>query len=261
MMAHKKRDTMLSAAFAAENPSPESPTTPGTPLVMNQTNPNGRVHFTLALVSHRFLVPNNAAYKSYRTSTSTYVKGFSQTYTIVPNANVCWWHRRIMFATKDTFTTSAVLQSIGAEATAGSALSSLPMVDLGNITTGPYNDLRNDVLGSLFAGTGGVDWVSPFRAKTDKTRVTVISDRSFNYASGNDVAKPVIRKMYDSINKTLVYDDEENGLSIIPAPTSVDSKLGIGNIFLADFYFCPAPAVDEDTLTVSSQSTYYWHEK
>jgi len=135
------------------------------------------------------------------------------------------------------------------------------MRDLGNITTGPYNDLRDNILDSLFAGNGGTDWISPFRAKTDKTRVTILSDRSFNYSSGNETSKPVIRKVYDAINRSVVYDDDEDGLQMVPRPLSVDSKPGIGNIYLVDFYFCPAPDEPEDALTVSSQATYYWHEK
>lgn len=166
-----------------------------------------------------------------------------------------------MFASKELFTTVEVQQSIGAQSFQGDSATVLRMRDLGNITAGPYNDLRANVLGKLFTGTGGIDWVSPFRAKTDKTRVTILSDRSFNYCSGNEAPKPVIRKMYDSINKTIVYDDDEDGLSMTPSPVSVDSKSGLGNIYLVDFFFCPAPSEPEDALTVSSQSTYYWHEK
>jgi len=251
---------MLSAAFDGANPSPESPVNPGTPLQMNQTNANGRVHMTVANVTHRYLVPNNAAYRAFRTSTSTYVKGFSQTYTIIPSSSTCWWHRRIMFASKDLFSNAELGQSVGVQPFPNS-ITNVPMRDLGNITEGPYNDFRNSVLDKLFAGTGGVDWTSPFRAKTDKTRVTIISDRSFNYSSNNEAPKPVVRRVYDSINKTVVYDDEEDGLTIDPSPHSVDSKRGLGNIFVADFYFCPAPDDPDDALTVSSQSTYYWHEK
>lgn len=260
MLSRKKRDTMLSAAFAGSNPSPESPVNPGTPLVMNQTNPNGRVHMTLANVSHRYLVPNNSSYTAYRTDTTTYVKGFAQTYTIIPSSSTCWWHRRIMFATKEIYSTVEIQQSIGVQSFTGST-TNLPMRDLGNTTEGPYDQLRNNVLGEIFSGTGGVDWISPFRAKTDRTRVTILSDRSFNYSSGNEAPKPRIIKTYDAINKSLVYSDVENGLSMTPSPLSVDSKRGIGNIYVVDFYFCPAPDEAEDALTVSSQSTYYWHEK
>jgi len=261
VMSRKKRDSMLSGAFDGLNPSPESPVTGGIALQMNQTNANGRVHMTFANVSHRYLVPNNAAYRAYRTDTRTYVKGFSQTYTIVPTSSSCWWHRRIMFASKELFTTVEVQQSIGAQSFQGDSATVLRMRDLGNITEGPYNDLRNAVLDRLFSGTGGIDWISPFRAKTDKTRVTVLSDRSFNYSSGNEVSKPVIRKVYDAINRTVVYDDDEDGLSMTPSPLSVDSKSGLGNIYLVDFFFCPAPDDPDDALNVSSQATYYWHEK
>jgi len=261
MLSRKKRDTMLSAAFSGSNPSPESPVTPGTPLQMTANSPtNGRVHMTFTNVSHRYLVPNNSAYTAYRTATNTYVKGFSQTYTIIPNNESAWWHRRIMFATKEIYSTVEIQQSIGVQPFLGST-TNLPMRDLGNITEGPYNDLRNNILGELFAGTPGVDWISPFRAKTDRTRISVISDRSFNYSSANDTAKPRIIKTYDAINKSVVYSDVENGLSMNPSPLSVDSKRGIGNIYVVDFYFCPSPEDDGVDLTVSSQSTYYWHEK
>jgi len=261
MLSKKKRDTMLSAAFAGANPSPESPVSLGVPLQMNQDNPSGRVHFTLANISHRWLVPNNASYEAYRTSTSTYVKGFSQTYTIIPNSSTCWWHRRIMFASKKLYGGNDDLAAAIGVQQYPNATTNLPMRDLGNITEGPYNDLRNDVLEDLFAGTGGIDWVSPFRAKTDKRIVTVISDRSFNYSSSNEVSKPRVIRMYDAINKSLVYADEQNGLSMDPSPASVDTKVGVGNIYVLDFYFSPAPDDPEDSLTVSSQSTYYWHEK
>lgn len=261
MTSRKKRDTMLSAAGAGSNPLPSAAIAAGTPLTMNQTNGNGRVHMTMANVTHRWLVPNNASYEAYRTATSTYVKGMSQTYTVIPTSSVAWWHRRIMFASKDIFTTNAVQATIGAQASSTASASQLVMRDLGNVTSGDYSDLRDTVLGVLFAGIGGIDWVSPFRARTDKTRVTILSDRSFNYASGNAVSRPVIKRVYDSINRSVVYGDDENGLSMDPSPFSVDSKAGLGNIYLVDFYFCPAPSDAGDALNVSSSSTYYWHEK
>lgn len=260
-MSRKKRDNMLSAAASGSNPSPATAPSVGVPLQMNQTNDNGRVHMTLANLSHRYLVPNNSAFTAYRTDTYTYVKGFSQTYTVVPSSATAWWHRRIMFASKDLFTSTQVQTTIGVQPFTESN-TALPMRDLGNAPTdGPYEELRNAVLLQLFAGTPGIDWVSPFRAKTDKTRVTVLSDRSFNYSSGNESPKPRIIKTYDAINKTLVYSDVENGLTMNPSPYSVDTKQGLGNIYIVDFYFCPAPAEATDALTVSSQSTYYWHEK
>jgi hypothetical protein len=140
------------------------------------------------------------------------------------------------------------------------------MRDLSGQSTGEYRDVKNSVENFLFQGTKGVDWSSLFSATIDRTRVDLISDKRTNLSSGNAAAKPRVVKRYNPINKTLVYDDEENLLSMVPSGFSVQTKQGMGNLYVYDMFTCPAPVTPgsdagASSLRISSTQTLYWHEK
>jgi len=262
MMAKKKRDTMLSAASAGTNPDPSAQPQIGQPFTVRQdtgNQSNQRVHVTVANLSHRWLQPSNYSYAARRTATRTYVTGVAETYRLVPNSSVQWWHRRVVFSTKDTLT-STLSAAIGAEPISGD-ITRRVFRDLSGTSTGVWQELAVNLISLVFKGTIGVDWQDPMKAPIDRSRVNIHSDRFTNISSGNDSSRAKIVKHYTRIGKTLQYNDEENGTAVDVSPFSVDSKIGVGNIFVADFFHCPSPSDTTDEMTITSNTTYYWNER
>lgn len=266
MLSRKKRDTMPSAAANGINPDPNSTTIDGALSISGNTTSlyhNG-YHMTLQVPSFRFLNPNNAAYLAFRTDTRPFIKGISEKYQLVPNDAAVWEHRRIVFASKALFV-AAVLPNIGAQTAANDVNSRRQFRDMSGVTTGNYTTLQTQLYDVVFEGVDTTDWRNPMLAKVDRARVDLIQDIRYQIFSGNAVARTKYKNYWTSINKTIQYDDEENGLSISPAATSVSDKRGMGNIYVLDLFYCVNP-VDplnpgNSVLAVSSQQTMYWHEK
>lgn len=261
-MSHKKKDTMLQAAAGGNNPAPSATISLGQNItILGTTTDATNIHKFIFCPTYRFLVPNNAAYQAYRTSTTPFIKGVSETFEFTPNDSSTWWHRRILFSYKAPVASgSATMGTLGAQATAADT-SRRVFRDLSGETTGAYKDTVTFTEQILFRGQAGTDWINPFTAPLDKTRVTIHSDKRLVLSSGNDVPRPRIVKRYDAINKTLVYDDDENGLTIVPSSLSVQDKRGIGNIYVYDMFYCPAPDSTTTSLRVGSTQTLYWREK
>lgn len=261
-MAHKKKDVMLQASAAGTNPPPSSTIALGQNVTILGTSVDGTsIHKFMFCPTYRFLVPNNAAYAAYRTSSTPYIKGLSETFEFTPNDSSVWWHRRIVFSYKAPIAqNAAAMSTLGAQATAD-ATSRRVFRDLSGETSGSYKDTVTFTEQVLFRGQQGTDWINPFTAPVDRSRVNLHSDKRLTLGSGNDSARPRIVKRYDAINKTLVYDDDENGLTIVPSPLSVQTKRGIGNIFVYDMIHCPVPEASTTQLRIGASQTLYWHEK
>lgn len=121
--------------------------------------------------------------------------------------------------------------------------------------------LQQIVNGALFRGTEGVDWIDHMVAPLDRTRMTILSDKTRIIQSGN--ARGVIRKYSDyfSFNKNLLYDDQEDGQGKVDSRWSVTSKIGMGDVFIMDFFRCAVAGAPVDLLTWASNATLYWHER
>lgn len=261
-MAHKKKDTMLQASAGGNNPAPSSNIALGQNITILGTTVDGtNIHKFMFCPTYRFLVPNNAAYAAYRTSSTPYIKGIAETFEFTPNDSSVWWHRRIVFSYKAPVAQNAsAMSTLGAQATA-EATSRRVFRDLSGETAGSYKDTVTFTEQILFRGQQNTDWINPFTAPIDRSRVNLHSDKRLTLGSGNDAARPRITKRYDVINKTLVYDDDENGLTIVPSALSVQTKRGIGNIYVYDMFHCPVPESSATSLRVGSTQTLYWHEK
>lgn len=263
-MATKKRDIMVSIAAQGTNPSPTAAASVGNLRIsaaVTNAAANG-VHMTLFSPTYRYLQPNNAAYIAFRTSSRPFIKGIAETYAFLPNDGSVWYHRRIVVATKFQFTAdAATLQGIGAQSGPG-AVSYRRFSDLTGQASGAYQQMWDVVQDQLFQGVKLTDWTDQMTAKVDNTRFTVLADKRYALTSGNAAPRPYFKKHYTKIEKTVVYDDEENGTSITPSPFSVDSKPGIGNVFVFDLFEAPVP-IDTvtSTLAITSTQTLYWHEK
>jgi hypothetical protein len=258
---------MVSAGAPGTNPPPNTLFT-GSTIRLNPltTNPNAvGVHHLLYCPSRKYMVPNNASYLPRRTATRTYVKGISETWTIGPADQSTWWWRRIVFSIKGLVPNAdaTVMSRIGAEISASSG-SSRKLVDLTGESTGDYQKVYDTIQELVFQGVKTTDWSDVMLAKVDKTRINLHYDTRTVISSANDRPRPRVIKRYHAINKTLHYDDQENGLEINPLPYSVESKQGMGDILILDLFQCKAPDQSDATksgLNLECSSTYYWHEK
>lgn len=265
-MSTKKRDTMLSAApTTGPNPSPGSPPIPNQFIAFRSITTNtiaDNVHMTMFCPSWRYLQIDNANQVARRTASSTFVKGISETYQITPTDQAAWEWRRIAISVKGRMDLLVdTMSTIGAQF-GPTNLTQRFFKDLTGDTTGTYNIIWDKVQQYLFRGIKGTDWADQMTAKLDTTRVNVHSDVMRLISSNNDTSRPRTVKTYIPINKTIVYDDEENGTQMSVSPCSVTSKPGLGDIYIFDLFTCRAPLNDPATqIQIKSSMTYYWHEK
>lgn len=266
MMSVKKKDTMMSQAAVGINPNPNSTVVSGGLLITDTTTStyHAGIHMTLQIPSYRFLVANNSAFKSFRTSTRPFIKGLFEQYQIAAADASVWEHRRIVWSSKDVYS-ATVAANIGAMSAQGDAVSYRVFRDMSGVTSGNYTDLQTRLYDVVFQGIDSVDWRTPFLAKVDRSRVNLLSDTKYQISTNNAVPRTKYKKFWTPINRTIQYDDEENGLNVSPSPISVSSKSGMGNIFVLDLFQCvnkdPATTAGNAVLQVSSSQTLYWHEK
>lgn len=195
-----------------------------------------------------------------RTKSATYARGYKEVTTYRVTGGIPWRHRRIVFTMKG-------LPALLLSATA-------PLV--GNFTPDFYylttslgivrqtNVLDNSKVQTLtnliFRGAQAADWFSPFNAKTDTTRISVVSDKTVHFNPGNSNGQVKLMKRWIPLNKRLVYGDDEQNASLNTTPFSTQGKQGMGDVFIVDFY--QSTATDSaQGLSVNHEGTYYWHEK
>lgn len=194
---------------------------------------------------------------SARTQSQTYARGYKEvsTYRVVGGAP--FRHRRIVFALKG-------LPNYLRDLSAGLFTPDFYFAEfatVGNVRmlTPLSATFSTIIAGHLFRGFQGRDWQSPFNAKVDTTRVSLISDHTtvFNPPNESGVNR-VIKKWYP-LNKNLLYDDDENGETVTGNPFSVTSKPGMGDCYIIDFY--QSTASKDASLLVNHEGTYYFHER
>jgi len=131
-------------------------------------------------------------------------------------------------------------------------------------TTGD-GTMNLDYLQGVFAGTRGLDWRNPMTAKTDTSRVMIHSDRRFKVSSGNQTQPVKEISFYDSIERNMTYDDDENGGLILTNGWSEWSRRGKQQntyvILLAMSVNGGATAGQDTQFFHDIESTVYWHER
>ena len=111
----------------------------------------------------------------------------------------------------------------------------------------------------IFKGEQGIDWQGTYDAKLDRTRVTVLSDVRRSLKSGNSSAHEHTFKLWYPFNKTIVYDDDEIGSSKGSSAFSVQSKAGMGDVYVYDLF--RKIGGGGSAMAIGGNSTFYWHER
>lgn len=204
-------------------------------------------------------VTNQLIDQSDRTSTTCYMKGFSEHIRIQTSSALPWFWRRICFTGKGPLFAQSPTP-INPEATYADTSNGMERLWL-NLSINNSPDYFNSITSLLFKGVSQKDWTDPLIAPLDTSRISVKYDKTQTFKSGNSVGTVAERKMWHPMNKNLVYDDDENGAATTTSYSSVQSKAGMGDYYIVDIFTSGSGGAASDIIRVDSNSTLYWHEK
>jgi len=220
------------------------------------------------------------------------MKGLAENITISTTGASPWQWRRICFTFKGNYLIEPFTISQGTDTISfdhnvffrntynGESGVFRPMYDLAsyygkNTTTpgtpGTVPAAYFRLINSMFRGVAAqqnpnsptlADYINVMTAKTDNTELTVKYDKTITIASGNDAGMQRNYKRYHPMEKTLVYDTLEQGTDTLASSMSTESKPGMGDYYVVDFFQQRYLAdADDGNLIFDPRATLYWHEK
>lgn len=196
-----------------------------------------------------------------RTSTTCYMRGLSEHLRIQTNSAVPWIHRRICFTLKgDRFDSPYT-----GDTNVVSPYSDISAAGMKrfwqNLSVVNAPGLYAAIIDYVFRGQSGTDWSDTMTAPVDTSRVTLKYDKVRTYQSGNQNGFVRSIKLWHPMNKNIMYDDDETGETNKTRYLSVESKVGMGDYYVLDFFSAGGTRTATDVLSVNTDSTLYWHEK
>lgn len=250
----KKRDNMLTTVITSDDGTTLQE--PGDPLTMN----GNEIYGFLFACSARDWGDYNSVYE--RNRSTVFARGYREKGIMEVNNGTGWLWRRIVFAAK-----SQQLHDAFPDGTISLNVAQHGWVrPLYNFLGGGANaNAAKDMLeNTLFKGQAGADWVDRFTASIDRNRVQVLSDKVRQLTSGTISGRFFNHKNWYPINRTIRYDEDENGLVSGGNKTnnrwSATGSVGIGDIYVYDIFSC-AGSDDTSTLTWEPQGGWFWHER
>lgn len=245
----KKKDNALTLAI---NDTATDAQPLGDPYVLTGDNPYGFLWCPSARPNRSFLTEHG------RSLRHTFVRGFKERLIMETSTGAAWIWRRIVFAMKgpafrSVFPVGTLYQhdnTNGVQRAMWNLLGSGPDAE-------PSRDALESV---LFQGVVNRDWSDRINASTDPERVTILSDRTRKFNSGNENGRYFTSAAWQPINKNLIYNEDEDGDDKTTDVWSTSGRSGVGDIYIYDMYRCVAGLV-EDTMSVNAQCAYYWHER
>lgn len=195
------------------------------------------------------LVTDDAA----RTAKNVFMRGLRENVELQTNSGVPWQWRRILVSAKglsNVFTTTQQAQLFFEDSTGYRRLvSEVLSTDRSQLTT------------LLFRGVYLIDWSDVFTAKVDNSRFTIHYDRTRTIMAGNDSG--VVRRynLWHPFNKTIVYNDDEDGGGMNASHFSTLGKPGMGDVFVIDLFQPRSGSATTDQLIYQPQASLYWHER
>lgn len=205
---------------------------------------------SLFLVSARVPFSLNPVAKDHmRMSSTTFCRGAAERMRIEVSDGVDLTWRRIVFLFKGN-----PFKSNDPTGTGGQPY----YIDTTNAVTRWFNQMsaiQTSLLQqTLFQGEFSVDWVNVFLAPVDTDRITVLSDRTRILRAVNGSAHSHIMRQWIGVNRTLIYDDQEEAKTVTPKVTSSPSNKSCGDVYIYDIFNCDSES------SIEADMRYYWHE-
>lgn len=200
-----------------------------------------------------------------RTSTNCYMRGLSEHIRIQTSSATPWFWRRTVFRLKgnsafQTYASSpAGMSGLGPYYDSSSGIQRL-LLNSNSQTVSQASTVTAQQT-FLFKGVSGVDWSDPIIAPLDTSRISVMYDKTSTLRSGNQSGTVRECKLWHPMNKSLVYDDDENGSLESSSFFSTTAKPGMGDVYVLDQFAGGAGASASDLLVMGVNSTLYWHER
>ncbi|AOI28255.1 capsid protein [Common bean-associated gemycircularvirus] len=193
--------------------------------------------------------------QSSRTATQCYMRGLKERIQVQTSTGMPWQWRRICFTLKgDTLTQyNETAYKIIAENSSGWARVVSNVGDKSNLAVA-INNL-------VFRGQVESDWKAFFNAKVDDSRVSLKYDKTIYVRTGNNFGSMRDYHFWHKMNSTLIYDDDEAGVSMVPSYYSTESRQGMGDYYVIDIISAGTGATSSDQMTFNPQATLYWHER
>lgn len=264
--SRKKRNTMLTLANTSTANGGTVTIGPG-PLLVNGRD-QGLILFmpTAMDLTDGSGAPGTVSEESSRTSTNCYMRGFREKIRIQTSTGIPWFWRRLVFTSKRPQLLNAfqpgdtpVQTNLGNPTFSDTSngmqrLYFNQSVNIADNTIAAWNGL-------IFRGQRDKDWTDILTARVDPSRVDLRSDVCVTIKSGNQAGTVREFSRYYAMNKSIVYDDDENGDRETSSYTSVQDKRGMGDVYIYDIFVAGTGAGVTDLLQLQSSSTLYWHEK
>jgi len=199
---------------------------------------------------------------NYRTQSTVYMRGYKENIRFTVNNGQTWLWRRIGFTFKSDFFDEEVVNNDERSEWEVSPNGWTRLVNNQYGKTGLY---ANRVLSLLFKGNEAVDWNDVFTAKTDASRVNIKYDsfKTLRNLGGNADIRTHSFNLWHPMNKTFIYNDDENGQSEQTSILSSLSNYSMGDYYIVDFFQCAqnGTASTANQLAFTPSGTLYWHEK
>lgn len=205
---------------------------------------------------------NTIADVAARTSTTCYMRGFSEKVRIQTSSAVPWFHRRICFTVTDSawvsFKTSTTTYNNYVDIPGeGMQRAYRNLAESSELT--PLTDYY---LAVLFKGLRDTDWNDFMTARVDDKRVKVKYDKVRTITSGNQSGTVRSWNFWHPMNSNLTYDDDVSGEETATTNYwAAETNQKMGNYIVVDIIQPGAGAGATDLLRLVSESTLYWHEK
>lgn len=243
--SNKKHDNVPTAVRAPG----ASTTTPG-PITV------GTGFASLFMPSARAMSDEDSG-MAHRQKQTIFARGYKERVSFNVTGGGAWKWRRIVFSMKGAQLFNQPGDSIPFQDVSSTLIGNMQRV-INTLPNAQYVRVRD----YLFDGTEGSDWTDQYTAKVDTQRVTLHSDKTRVFNIGNESGKTNTFNMWTPLNKNIVYDEDESGASTPISYTSVNSKAGMGDLYVYDLVTLIIPSASgTSSVTFYPHGTFYWHER
>jgi len=195
-----------------------------------------------------------------RTATECYMRGLKERIEITTNTDDSWRWRRVVF----TYKGPEILRKFGETGnltpwleTSDGYVRVMPRIT--HTGSAEIEQLKVRLQSHLFKGVFNKDWDNVMNAKLTSDHVNILYDKISTIKSNNGKGVFSTRKMWHPFNKTLIYDDYEDGGSKGASFLSSNGHGSMGDVYVVDFFepITPGPQL----LKFWPQASLYWHER